>query len=101
MIDGKPYKVTSIAAKAFYGNTTIKKVTIGSNIVKIGKAAFYKCKNLKKVTIKSTKLTTKSVGAKAFKGIYKKAQFKVPKKLLKTYKKMLIKKGANKKSKFK
>ena len=100
-VDGKTYKVTSIAAKAFYGNTTIKKVTIGSNIVKIGKAAFYKCKNLKKVTIKSTKLTTKSVGAKAFKGIYKKAQFKVPKKLLKTYKKMLIKKGANKKSKFK
>ena len=100
-VDGKTYKVTSIAAKAFYGNTTIKRVTIGSNIVKIGKAAFYKCKNLKKVTIKSTKLTTKSVGAKASKGIYKKAQFKVPKKLLKTYKKMLIKKGANKKSKFK
>ena len=45
---------------------------------------------MKKVTIKAAKL--KSIGKNAFKGIYKKATFKVPKKQLKKYKKLIQKK---------
>lgn len=54
------------------------------------KNAFKGCKKLKKVTIKAAKL--KSIGKNAFKGIYKKATFKVPKKQLKKYKKLIKKK---------
>ena len=68
----------------------LKKVIIEKNIQKIAKNAFKGCKKLKKVTIKTTKL--KSIGTNAFKGIYKKATFKVPKKYLKKYKKMFTKK---------
>lgn len=64
--DGITYKVTSIAPGAFKNNKKLTKVTIGSNVKTIGKQAFYGCKNLKSITIKSTKLTTKFVGAKAF-----------------------------------
>lgn len=74
-IDGKTYKVTSIAPKAFASNTKLKSVTIGSNVTKIGSKAFEKCKSLKKITIKSKVL--KSIGKSAFKGINKKAVFKL------------------------
>jgi len=57
------------------------------SIVKINKKAFYKMSAIKKFVIKST--TIKSIGKNAFKGIDKKAKFKVPEKLKKQYKKML------------
>lgn len=100
-IDGITYKVTSIADKACQNCKKLKTVTIGSNIAKIGKSAFNGCKAIKTVTIKTTKLKAKSIGAKAFKGITKKATFKVPKKQKKAYKKIICKKGAHKKAKFK
>ena len=94
-IDGVEYKVTEIYANAFKNNTKLKKVTIGVNIEKVGSKAFYKCKNLKTITIKTTKLTAKSVGKNAFKGIHKKAIIKVPIKQLKAYKKILKSRGIN------
>ncbi len=95
-ISGKNYKVTSIANNAFKNNKKLKKVTIGVNVNKIGKAAFKGCKNLKSITIKAKKLTAKKVGANAFKGINKKATFKVPKNKVKAYKKIVKAKGAAK-----
>lgn len=95
-ISGKNYKVTSIANNAFKNNKKLKKVTIGANVNKIGKAAFKGCKNLKSIVIKTKKLTAKKVGANAFKGINKKATFKVPKKKIKAYKKIVKAKGAAK-----
>lgn len=92
-INGKKYKVTEIKANAFKNNKNIKKITIGKNIKKIGKNAFYGCKKLKKIIIKTTKLTKKSVGKNAFAKINKKAKVKVPKKKLKTYKKVLKARG--------
>ena len=92
-IKGKKYKVTEIAPNAFKNNKKLKKVTIGKNIKKIGKNAFYGCMNLKTIIIKTTKLTKKTVGANAFKGIHKKAVAKVPKKKLSLYKKILKAKG--------
>lgn len=98
-IDGITYKVTSIGAKAFKGNKKITKVIIGSNITSIGKEAFYGCSKLKNITIKTTKLTSKKVGSKAFQGTYKKVKVKVPAKKLKTYKKLLKQKGISAKAK--
>ncbi len=69
-IDGVTYKVTKIDDNAFNG-----------------------CKKMKTITIKSTKLTSKSVSANAFKGLSKNVIIKVPKKQLKAYKKLLKKKG--------
>ena len=72
-------------------NNNLKKITIGSNITKIGVGAFKGCKNLKTITIKSKNL--KSVGKNAFKGINPKAKIKVPSSCLEKYKKLLAKKG--------
>ena len=97
---GKPYKVTEISDRAFYSCKKLKTVTIGKNVKKIGSKAFYNCRNLKKITVKTKKLATKSVGAKAFGNTYKKVTVKVPASKYKTYKKLLVKKGINKKAKF-
>ena len=91
------YKVTEIAANAFKNQKKIRKVVIPSGVSKIGKKAFYGCKNLKNITIKTTKLTKKRVGSKAFSGIHAKAVIKVPKKKLSAYRKMLKARGAAKK----
>lgn len=89
------YKVTNVAAKAFKGNKKITNVTIGKNVKTIGASAFYGCKKLKKLTIKTKYLTSKSVGKKAFSGIYKKAIIKVPAGKKKSYKKLLKKHGVS------
>ncbi len=100
-INGVTYKVTAIDKNACKNNKYIKKVTIGNNVTKIGAKAFYGCKKLKKLTIKSTKLTTKKVGKKAFGKTAKKMTVKVPKKKVKAYKTMLKKRGISKKAKIK
>lgn len=92
-IDGITYKVTSIAANAFKNNKTVKKITIGKNVTKIGAKAFYGCTKLKSITIKTTKLTNKNVGKDVFKGIANDAKIKVPEKKLDIYKKIFAKKG--------
>ena len=90
-------QVTSIAAKAFKGDKKIKAVVIPSTVRKIGKEAFAKCKNLKKITIKTTYLSSKKVGANAFKGIHAKATIKVPQKQTKAYQKLFKARGIGKK----
>ena len=93
--------VTLIGNKAFFKCTSLKKIIIPASVTKIGKKAFYGCKKLKSITIKTQKLKSKSVGTQAFKGSYKKAVIKVPKKQKKLYKKWLRKKGITKKMKIK
>lgn len=95
-VNNVTYTVTSIAAKAYKGNKNLKKIVIGKNVSKIGKEAFLNCKNLKTITIKSTKLT--SVGAKAIKGIHKKAKITCPAKKKAAYKKLFKAKTGFKKS---
>jgi hypothetical protein len=94
-IEGTKYQVTSIAKNAFKNNKKLRSVTIGSHVKKIGAGAFQGCSNLKKIIVKSKKLT--SIGAKAFKGIQKKAVFTVPKAKYKAYKKLLKSKTGFKK----
>ena len=93
--------VSTISDKAFDKCTSLTQIVIPSKVKKIGKQAFYGCKKLKSITIKTTKLTSKSVGSRAFKGTPKNATVKVPKKQLKVYKKLLVSKGIHKKAKIK
>lgn len=91
--------VTAIKDKAFYKCIALSKIIIPSKVKKIGKQAFCNCSKLKSITIKTSKLTVKNVGSKAFKGIYKKSTIKVPKKKLSSYKKLLKKKSIPSKAK--
>ena len=99
--NGVTYKVTSIAKNAFKNNKKITSVTIGKNVTTIGKNAFYGCSKLKTLKIKTSKLASKKIGSKAFSKTPKSMKVTLPKKKYKTYKSMLIKKGVNKKVKFK
>ena len=93
--------VTTIGDRAFYKCTSLAKITIPAKVKKIGKQAFYGCKKLKSITIKTTKLTNKNVGSKAFKGIYANATIKVSKRKYTSYKKILRAKGVSSKTKIK
>lgn len=92
---GKTYKVYGISDGAFKGNKKITSVTIGKNVVKIGKQAFYKCSKLKTVKINSKSVN--SIGSKAFYGNAKKLKVKVPKAKYSKYKKMLTKQKSSSK----
>lgn len=92
---GKTYLVTEIAAKAFYKNTKVTTVIIGSNVKTIGKSAFDGCTKLKTVkggsavemirdkafnnckVLKTFPVMNQlqSIGASAFKGCEKLAKF--------------------------
>ncbi len=91
--------VTTINEKAFYQCTALTKITIPEKVNKIGKQALQGCKKLKTISVKTTKLTNKNVGAKAFMGIHAKATIKVPKSKVKTYRKLLKTKGIGSKVK--
>ena len=49
-INGYTYKVNKVAARAFFGNTTIKTVYIGANVTVIDINAFFGCSNLVKAS---------------------------------------------------
>lgn len=100
-INGVTYKVTEISANAFKNNKKLKKLIVGTNIVKISKNAFYGCKNLTSITIKTSRLTLKNIGTNAFKNTSPKATVKVPKKQKVLYSQILKKRGLNKKAKIK
>ena len=107
----------TIGKYAFKGCTKLKKLSIGKNVTTIENQAFSGCtaltavvipekafcgdKKLKTITIKTKKLTAKTVGKKAFSGIYAKAVVKVPKSKLNAYKKLLKSKGIGSKAVYK
>ena len=93
--------LTSIGANAFSGCVKLKSLIIPAKVKKIGSNAFYGCKALKRLTIKTTKLTSKGLGKKAWKGIPAKAAVRVPAGKQKAYKKLFYKKGLNRKIRIK
>lgn len=118
-INGKRYKVTSIAdrafsgykmletvtigkyvetigANAFYNCKRLRKITIPEKVKKVGTRAFENCKKLSKITIKSKKLKAKTVGKQAFKGGYLRPTVKAPKKYKSVYRKVLKARGMSK-----
>lgn len=96
-IDGVTYKVTQISAKAFKGCKNLKKVTVGSNVKKIGKEAFAQCKKLSSVNLKKAG-SISSIGSKAFAKTAARAKVTVPAKKYKSYVKLLKKSGLSKKA---
>ncbi len=96
-----PDSVTKIGKRAFEGCSKLTTVKIGKSVNKIGEKAFYKCKKLKDITIKTTKLTKKKIGKKAFAKISKKPVVKIPKKKWKSYRKYLKNAGMSKNTRYK
>ena len=87
-VDGISYKVAEVGANAFKNNKKVKKVTIGTNVVKIANKAFNKCPSLRNIIIKTTLLTKKTASKKCFSKVHKKMVIKVPKKVKKSYAKI-------------
>lgn len=113
-VDGIEYKVIKIDDNVFKNCKSLKMVCVGSNIKEIGKNAFAGCSKMKEIVLckdivrinqnafkncKKLKIISIAgdhlnyVGKNVFKGVNKKLVIKVPKKKLKTYKKLLKKKN--------
>ncbi len=100
-ISGDTYKVKGITKNALKGDKKLEELTIGKNVKLIGANALNNCKNLKKIVIKTKKLTSEKVDKNAFKGVGANVTIKLPKGKVKSYKKLIKTKGADKKVKFK
>lgn len=98
-----PKSVTSIGAGAFEGCSALKSVELGGQVKSIGSRAFYNCKAMTSLTIRTSKLSAKNVGSKAFTNVgrkeLRKLKVKVPAQKLSSYKKMLRSKGLSSKAK--
>ncbi len=87
---GKTYKVVSIGDSACNSNCgSLKKLTIGRNVICIGARAFRFCEKLKSVTIKTTHLTNENVKQLSFYDLNKKVTIIVPEQKLTEYTKIL------------
>lgn len=62
-LDGIAYKVTSISADACKNHKMLQSVSVGKNVVSIGRNAFYGCTNLKNVDMGKN---VKTIGDEAF-----------------------------------
>ena len=91
--------VSSIGTSAFMGCTKIKSLCLPSKVTQIGPNAFYGCKALKKLDIKSAKLTARSLGKKAFRGLPDRTVIQVPKSKVRTYKKLFRQRGLSSRNK--
>ena len=97
-VNGKEYTVTKIGASAFAGKKKLSTIVIGKKITVIGKNAFKNCISLKSITIPSKVIRIeanafygckglkkikirigepKTIGRQAFKGIARKAVFRL------------------------
>ena len=85
--------IVKIGHRAFANCISLSKITIPGSVRSIGKQAFCNCKKLSSITIKTSTLSGKTVGSKAFAGTYKKPTVKVPAKQMKAYKKLLKARG--------
>ncbi len=90
---GQYYKVTAISSGALARCSRLKKVTIGSQVNRIGRKAFYRCRHLNRLVIRSRKLTQKKTGAKAFTTGCQKGHVSVPKERSSQYRKLLKVRG--------
>lgn len=88
-------KVTGLVSKSSKSATIKKTVTINGykfKVTAIAAKAFYKKSKLRTITISSTTIST--IGSNAFKGIYKKAKIKLPSSKYKSYKELIESAGA-------
>ena len=90
--------IVKISDKAFANCSSLTGITFSVTVRSIGKQAFYNCKKLRSITIKTSTLSGKTVGSKAFEGTYKKPTVKVPANQMKAYKKLLKARGMSSKT---
>lgn len=69
--------------ESFTNCSKLEWIVFGKSLKKIGTKAFYKCEKLQIVRFKGTHL--KEVGEKAFKGIHRRAVFRIPKQIYNRY----------------
>ena len=98
--NGKTYTVISVGKGACKGLTSLKKLTIGANVRKIGDSAFSGCSKLEKIVVKSSKLTDEEMGSGVFTGVPKDAVVTCPSDMIKTYKKLFRDRGLPKQVEF-
>ena len=91
--------VSTIGLGAFGGCVKLKNLTLPSKVAQIGSNAFYGCRQLKKLQIKTTKLTAKKLGKKAFRGLSIKTVIQVPKSKLRIYKNLFRQRGLSSRNK--
>lgn len=91
-------RIVKIGHRAFANCSSLSKITIPGSVRSVGKQAFCNCRKLRSITIKTSTLSGKTVGSKAFAGTYKKPTVKVPAKQLKAYKKLLKARGMSSKA---
>ena len=90
--------IVKIGHRAFANCSSLSEITIPESVRSIGKQAFCNCKKLRSITIKTSMLSGKTVGSKAFAGTYKNPTVKVPAKQLKAYEKLLKARGMSSKT---
>ena len=90
--------IVKIDHRAFANCISLSKITIPGSVRSVGKQAFCNCKKLRSITIKTSTLSGKTVGSKAFAGTYIKPTVKVPEKQMKAYKKLLKARGMSSKA---
>ncbi len=91
-------KLKKLVNNSFKGAPKLISINLNtSNLKTINAKAFSGCKKVKTLTINSSKI--KTVSKKAFSYINSKAKIKVPKKKVKTYKKLFLKHGLSLKAK--
>lgn len=93
--------IIKIGNKAFANCGSLSSITIPATARSIGRQAFYNCKRLRTIIVKTSTLSSKNIGSKAFAGTYKKPTVKVPAKQMKAYKKLLKSKGMSSKAVYK
>ena len=93
--------IIKIGNKAFANCGSLSSITIPATARSIGRQAFYNCKRLRTIIVKTSALSSKNIGSKAFAGTYKKPTVKVPAKQMKAYKKLLKSKGMSSKAVYK
>ena len=93
--------ISKIGDKAFYNCSGLTGIELSKTVKYIGRQAFYNCKNFKTIIVKTSQLTSKNVGTKAFTGIYTKPIVKVPANKFKAYQKLLKSKGMSTKAIYK
>ncbi len=123
-IDGTDYIVSKIADDAFSGCTKLKKVTLGTGVIEIGKRSFKNCKSLTSVRlpiwlfvigdeafagcsklsalqVQGSNITTYTCGKNAFKGTSSKMKVTCPAGKKSQYQQIFTKQGLAKTSIFK
>lgn len=93
--------IVKIGDKAFANCRSLSSITIPAAVRSIGKQTFYNCKNLRTIIVKTSALSSKNIGSKAFAGTYQRPTIKVPAKQMKAYKKLLRSKGMSAKAVYK